>query len=104
MGVPVVTLSGAAPQQRAGTSIAMNLGLPELVAHSDEAFVERAVALAGDLNRLSELRGGLRARLAASPLGNAPVYARHVEAAYRSVWRRYCQPNRSPTEQGLSRS
>jgi predicted O-linked N-acetylglucosamine transferase (SPINDLY family) len=104
MGVPVVTLSGAASLQRAGTSIAMNLGLPELVAGSDEAFVERAVALAGDLNRLSELRGVLRARLAASPLGTLSAYARHVEAAYRSVWRRYCQPNRSPTEQGLSRS
>lgn len=97
MGVPVVTLSGAAALQRAGTSIAMNLGLPELVAHSEEAFVERAVALAGDLNRLSELRAGLRARLMASPLGTASVYTRNVEAAYRSVWRRYCELNANPS-------
>jgi len=92
MGVPVVTLSGASPLQRAGASIMMNLGLPELVARSEEAFVAEAVALASDLNRLSELRAGLRRRLATSPLGNAPVYARHVEAAYRTAWRRYCSP------------
>ncbi|MEO6602041.1 MAG: hypothetical protein ABIQ16_19330 [Polyangiaceae bacterium] len=92
MGVPVVTWSGASPLQRAGASIMMNLGLPELVAPSEDAFVAAAVALASDLNRLSELRAGLRRRLATSPLGNIPVYARHVEAAYRTAWRRYCSP------------
>ena len=92
MGVPVVTLSGASPLQRAGESIMTNLGLPELVASSEDAFVAKAVALAGDLNRLSELRAGLRRRLATSALGNAPVYARHIETAYRTAWRRYCTP------------
>lgn len=91
MGVPVVTLSGALPLQRAGASIMTNLGLPELVATSEDAFVAKAVALASDLNRLSELRGSLRSRLTTSPLGNVSVYARHVEAAYRTAWRRYCE-------------
>lgn len=90
MGVPVVTLSGASSLQRAGFSIAMNLGLPELVAYSEQVFVEKAVALARDLDRVSSLRAGLRSRLEVSPLGNAPRYARHVEAAYRTAWRRYC--------------
>jgi predicted O-linked N-acetylglucosamine transferase (SPINDLY family) len=90
MGVPVVTLTGPATMQRAGSSIAMNLGLPELVARSEDEFVERAVALATDLPRLSTLRAELRARLEASPLGDAPRFARHLEAAYRTAWRRYC--------------
>ena len=90
LGVPVVTLSGPATMQRAGTSIAMNLGLPELVARSEDEFVERAVALATDLPRLARLRAELRSRLAASPLGDAPRFARHLEAAYRGAWRRYC--------------
>lgn len=91
MGVPVVTLSGPTVLQRAGVSIAMNLGLPELVAHSEDEFVERAVALATDLDRLAALRAGLRSRLETSPLGNAPRFARHLEAAYRTAWRRYCR-------------
>jgi predicted O-linked N-acetylglucosamine transferase (SPINDLY family) len=91
MGVPVVTLSGASPLQRAGASIMTNLGLPELVATSEDAFVTKAVKLASDLNRLSQLRSSLRGRLTTSPLGNVLVYARHVEAAYRTAWRRYCE-------------
>ena len=68
----------------------MNLGLPELVATSEDGFVEAAVALAGDLDRLSKLRAGLRSRLETSPLGNASRFARHIEDAYRTTWRRYC--------------
>ncbi|MBN1605094.1 MAG: tetratricopeptide repeat protein [Polyangiaceae bacterium] len=90
MGVPVVTLSGRSSLQRAGTCIAMNLGLPELVALSEDEFVETAVTLARDLDHLSQLRAGLRCRLETSPLGNAPRFARHIENAYRTAWRRYC--------------
>jgi protein O-GlcNAc transferase len=90
MGVPVVTLSGPSSLQRAGTCIALNLGLPELVANSEGGFVETAVALARDLDRLGKLRAELRSRLETSPLGNAPRFARHIEDAYRTAWRRYC--------------
>ncbi len=90
MGVPVVTLSGAAVLQRAGACIAGNLGLPQLVARSEEEFVEKVVALASDLKNLKRLRSELRSRLEASPLGDAPRFARHLELAYREAWRRYC--------------
>ncbi|MEI9942462.1 MAG: tetratricopeptide repeat protein [Pseudomonadota bacterium] len=90
MGVPVLTLTGKTALQRAGVSIAMNLGLPELIAHSADEFVERAVVLASDLERLRTLRAELRPRLEASPLGDAPRFARQLEALYRTAWRRYC--------------
>ncbi len=90
MGVPVVTLAGETALSRAGLSIAMKLGLPELVAHSEDEFVTRAAALANDPERLSRLRQGLRPRLHASLLSDAPRFARNLEAAYRTAWRRYC--------------
>jgi protein O-GlcNAc transferase len=34
----------------------------------------------------------LRARMAASPLCDAPSFARKVEATYRSIWRLWCEP------------
>jgi protein O-GlcNAc transferase len=86
MGVPVVTLNGGTALHRAGVSIAMNLGLPELVAGSPDQYVSAATELAGDLDRLSLLRAQLRSRLEASPLGDARRFARHLEAAYRTVW------------------
>jgi protein O-GlcNAc transferase len=90
MGVPVVTRVGATVVGRAGLSQSMNLGLGELVAHSDEQFVDIALRLARDLPRVAHLRERLRARLAASPLMDGARFAAQVEAAYRSAWERWC--------------
>ncbi len=91
LGVPVVTLVGPTPVARAGLSLLTNLGLSELVAETPDQFVSIAVALAGDVPRLCELRATLRDRLRASPLMDAPRFARMVEAAYREMWRRWCE-------------
>jgi predicted O-linked N-acetylglucosamine transferase (SPINDLY family) len=90
MGVPVVTLVGRTVVGRAGLSQLTNLGLPELVAHTPDAFVQIAAALAGDLPRLAQLRATLRGRMEQSPLMDAPRFTRNVEAAYRAMWRRWC--------------
>ena len=96
MGVPVVTLVGSTVVGRAGLCQAMNLGLPELVARSPDEYVHIAVKLAEDRRRLSDLRAGLRARMEASPLMDAPRFARNLEAAYRGAWRRWCGPTERP--------
>jgi protein O-GlcNAc transferase len=89
MGVPVVTLPGATPASRAGLSLLSTIGLGELAATSEEDYVRLAAALATDLPRLADLRATLRPRMLASPLMDAPRFARNVEAAYRSMWRRW---------------
>ncbi len=90
MGVPVVSLAGQTAMGRAGVSILSNVGLPELVAGDSEQYVAIAAALAQDLPRLSELRATLRDRMQASPLMDAPSFARNIEAAYREMWKRWC--------------
>ncbi|MDR3405572.1 MAG: tetratricopeptide repeat protein [Chthoniobacter sp.] len=90
MGVPVVSLTGQRAVSRAGLSQLTNLGLPELVAHSEDAYVAIAARLAGDLPRLAELRGTLRPRMEASVLMDAPRFARQIEDAYRAMWRQWC--------------
>ncbi len=60
MGVPVVTRVGRTVVGRAGLSQLHNLDLLELVAWSDEQFVEIAVEWAKHLDRLSRLRAELR--------------------------------------------
>jgi protein O-GlcNAc transferase len=94
LGVPVVTRSGDIFQSRAGLSILGTMGLDELIARSDEEYVRIAVALARDTERLAKLRASLRERMRASPLTDAPSYARALEAAYRGIWRTWC--TRSP--------
>ena len=89
MGVPVLTLPGSMPVSRTGLSLVSTVGLGELAASSEEDYTRIAAELAGDLPRLAELRATLRARMLASPLMDAPRFARNVEAAYRSMWRRW---------------
>jgi predicted O-linked N-acetylglucosamine transferase (SPINDLY family) len=86
MGVPVVSLAGPTAVGRGGLSILSNVGLADLVAHDTEQYVRRAVELANDLPRLSELRATLRERMQHSPLMDAPRFARNIEAAYRGMW------------------
>ncbi|HEU5076076.1 MAG TPA: tetratricopeptide repeat protein [Polyangiaceae bacterium] len=86
MGVPVTTLVGDTIVGRAGLCQANNLGLPELVAHGSEEFVEIGVGLANDLVRLRALRSGLRQRILDSPLMDAPRFTRDLESLYRKAW------------------
>lgn len=90
MGVPVITLAGREHVARVGVSLLTNAGLPEFVARTPADYAATAVALASDLNRLGALRAELRGRVEQSPLMDGPRYARHVEAAYRALWRRRC--------------
>jgi predicted O-linked N-acetylglucosamine transferase (SPINDLY family) len=90
LGVPVVTKAGVMGFARSGASILGNAGLNELVAESDEQYLEIAAALAVDRPRLRALQRGLRDRLRASPLLDAPGFMRDLEGAYRQVWRRAC--------------
>jgi protein O-GlcNAc transferase len=90
MGVPVVTQVGRTAVGRAGWCQLSNLGLAELAARTPEEFVRIAVAWAADLPRLSQLRSTLRQRMEASPLMDAPRFARNMEAAYRGMWRTWC--------------
>lgn len=90
MGVPVVSLAGQTAVGRGGLSILSNAGLPELVALNVDDYVALAAELASDLPRLQELRAGLRTRLQSSLLLDAPRFTRNVEAAFRTMWKRWC--------------
>lgn len=91
LGVPVVMLLGRMYAQRFGASVLANVGLGDLVAHSVDEYVELAVGLAGDLDRLAELRSQLRPRMAGSVLMDFQGFARKVEAAYRQMWVAWCE-------------
>jgi protein O-GlcNAc transferase len=89
MGVPVVSLAGQTHCSRIGASLLTNVGLGELVAESGEQYVAIAAAVAGVPERLLALRQGLRDRVAASPICNAPEFVRDLESLYRQMWRQF---------------
>ena len=68
MGVPVITLVGPSYHQRLSRSMLMNCGLEELCTFTPEDFVEKAVRLAGERDKLLTWRHGLREMMRQSPL------------------------------------
>jgi predicted O-linked N-acetylglucosamine transferase (SPINDLY family) len=96
MGVPVVSLAGRTAVSRGGLSLLSNVGLPELVAGSEDDYVRIAAELAEDWPRLALMRQALRARLKASPIMDPTRFARDIETAFREMWRIWCQNTLRP--------
>jgi predicted O-linked N-acetylglucosamine transferase (SPINDLY family) len=91
MGVPVISLAGRTAVSRAGSTLLSNVGLGRLVARSAEQYAELAVELIRDPAELAALRRELRGRIESSPVMDAPRFARDLEAAFRTVWREWCE-------------
>lgn len=90
MGVPTVALPGEIFASRHSMSHLSNAGLADWVAPDIAAYVELAVARASDMPALAALRSGLRARVKASPLCDAPRFGRSLGAALRFAWQDWC--------------
>jgi predicted O-linked N-acetylglucosamine transferase (SPINDLY family) len=91
MGVPVITLKGASHASRMGASLLKAAGLAQFVATSEEQYVRLAVELADQLERLEQLRAGMRERLRDSALLDEAGFTRELERAYRQMWQSWCE-------------
>jgi len=89
MGVPVLSMQGDRFLSCTASSIAHNAGLAEWIAAGQDDYVAKAVRYASDLPRLAVLRAGLRQQVLASPLFDAPRFARHFEEALWGMWQRH---------------
>jgi protein O-GlcNAc transferase len=97
MGVPVLSLQGDRFLSRTAGSIAHNAGLPDWVAADEDDYVAKAVAFSTDLQRLAKLRAGLRQQVLASPLFDAPRFARNFEDALWGMWQTHQDLPGKPT-------
>jgi predicted O-linked N-acetylglucosamine transferase (SPINDLY family) len=98
MGVPVVTRVGSRILDRYSYSILMAAGLEDGIAFSDDDYVERAVALASDLDRLERWRSTLRQQVIASPACSGAIHARSLQYAIRGAWRDWCRAKTGQAE------
>jgi SAM-dependent methyltransferase len=79
MGVPVVTWPQSRVVSRQTHAILNQIGLPELSAPDADEYVQIAVELANDRERLADLRATLRDRMRASPLMDVAGFTRNLE-------------------------
>ena len=78
-GVPVLTLQGYNFNSRCGSSIIKNLGEASLLSNSKDQYVEKAVYLAKNINKLAELRMNLYKNLFKTPLFDIVTFTKNFE-------------------------
>ena len=91
MGVPVVTLTGRLVVQCTGSSVLTAVGLSDLVAKTPEQYLNVALRLAVMVANMPNLRHDVRQSMLSSPIMDEIGHVRHLENAYRDMWRKWCQ-------------
>jgi len=91
MGVPVITLEGTAYHSRAGVSLLSNVGLPELIAKTQDEYIKIAIDLASNISKLQSLRKSLRDKMSLSPICDAKRFTTNLEMCYRKMWIDWCK-------------
>ena len=81
-GVPVLTCPGDRFAQRVAASLCRAAGLPDLIVNHTEQYVDTAVELLKQPERLSDLRARLAQSKASAPLFDVPAFARKIEALW----------------------
>jgi predicted O-linked N-acetylglucosamine transferase (SPINDLY family) len=77
--LPYVTLLGTSYVSRVGASILHQVGHPELIVRTEEQYVQMAIDLAKDSERIKMYKTTLRADMMKSTLGDNAAFAREFE-------------------------
>jgi predicted O-linked N-acetylglucosamine transferase (SPINDLY family) len=84
-GLPVLTRLGESFAGRMAGSVLTAIGLPELIAASQEEYERLAVELARDQERAAALRRKLAAQRTRAALFDTPRFVKHLEAGFRQI-------------------
>lgn len=90
MGVPVISLAGDRFVSRCSAATLQAAGLGVCIADGVESYVNRAIELSSDVDRLAAIRMRLRQIVIQSRVCDADRYARNIGRVYRAVWRKWC--------------
>ena len=91
MGCPVISMWGNRHVSRMTGGVLTAIGLKNLVASNEEEFVELAVETSKDVEYLKTLRSTMRQRMLSSIYCNQQEFQKHLEAAYRQMWKKWCE-------------
>ena len=86
MGIPVITLVGERHNGRFGYSLLHNMGLDELCTFSEEEYIQKAIDLANDWEKVRDYHLTLRRRMRQSPIMDDTIYMAEIETAYEKIW------------------
>jgi predicted O-linked N-acetylglucosamine transferase (SPINDLY family) len=88
-GLPVLTQVGESFASRMAASLLANIGIAELITHTDEEYEALAVALASNPEKLANIKAMLTDNRLKKPLFDTPSFTKHIESAYQEAYERY---------------
>ncbi len=86
MGVPVLTLKGDRHLFHFGESINSNLNMKNWIADNENDYLTKAVKFSSDLDRLSNIRMGLRKEALLSPVFDSSRFSKNFGEMLWSMW------------------
>ena len=86
-GLPVLTCSGNSFASRVAASLLNAIELPDIITTTLPEYEERAIDLAINPEKLEAIKRKLAANRLTTPLFNARLFARHIEAAYGEMYK-----------------
>ncbi|MGF6779519.1 tetratricopeptide repeat protein [Paraburkholderia sp. GAS334] len=89
MGVPVLCMKGDRFLTHICESLLQTADLADWIAVDEEDYLAKAIAFASDPSKLAAMRASLREHVLASPLCDAPRFAKNLEDAFHGMWARY---------------
>ena len=91
MGLPVLTCMGNSFASRVAASLLNAINLPELITTTQEQYESLAIELATHPKQLKIIKDKLANNLSTAPLYDTPLFTRHLESAYLTMYDRYQQ-------------
>jgi protein O-GlcNAc transferase len=85
-GVPLITCRGKTFPGRVAASLLRSVGLPEFVTETISEYKALAIRLGSNADGYNKIVKTWRTGRVRSTLFDTELFARHIEAAYRSMW------------------
>jgi predicted O-linked N-acetylglucosamine transferase (SPINDLY family) len=89
VGLPVLTRMGESFTSRVAASLLNAVNLPELITTSQEEYEALAIELATNPKKYKSLKDKLINNLPKAPLYDTPLFTRHIESAYKTMYERH---------------
>tara|TARA_B110000003_G_scaffold239857_1_gene246157 strand:- start:67 stop:603 length:537 start_codon:yes stop_codon:yes gene_type:complete len=94
MGVPILTKRGQSYTSRMASSLLNSIGLPELITSNTEDYLNLAIELATNSNKLNSIKHKLKENRLQKPLFNTEVFTRNFEEGLEKVYKNYIEGNK----------
>lgn len=88
-GLPILTCLGKTFPGRVAASLLNAVGVPELITRNLNQYEALALELSTNPRKLLSIRQKLAANRMTHPLFDTALFAKHIESAYVSIWRRH---------------